>query len=208
MSYSNFKLETVKSRFNLNFIRDKALFTDVEPVEPSHLLKQILEDNVPLALAIHTEKARSEMIVAPILIEVRRRLDNQISLFSGTEFNVDKTQDLNGVCDFLISLSPEQLTVTAPIISIVEAKNDNIKNGIPQCIAEMVAAKRFNEMHDNSVEEIFGLVTTGSLWQFLKLEGNAVEIDLDEYYLSQVDKIIGILMNIIEDALARQNKEK
>jgi hypothetical protein len=204
MSYSNFKLETVKSRFNLNFVRDQALFTNVEPVDPSHLLQQILETNVSLALAIHTEKARSEMIVAPILIEVRRRLDNRISLFSGTEFNVDKTQDLHGVCDFLISLSPEQLTITAPIISVVEAKNDNIKNGIPQCIAEMVASKRFNEMQANPIEAIYGLVTTGSLWHFLKLTGNTLEIDLDEYYLSQVNKIIGILISIIEDALAKQ----
>ncbi len=204
MSYSNFKLETVKSRFNLDFVRDKALFAETEPIDPSHFLKQTLDEYVPLALAIHTEKARSEMIVAPILIEVRRRLDNRISLFSGTEFNVDKSQDLNGVCDFLLSLSPEQLTITAPIISIVEAKNDNIKNGIPQCIAEMVAAKRFNEIHDNGVEEIFGVVTTGSLWHFMRLKDHTVEIDLDEYYLSQVDKIIGILISVIEDALAKQ----
>ena len=160
MSYSNFKLETVKSQFKLNFIRDKSLFSGIEPVDPTHLLKQTLEENVPLALAIHTEKARSELIVAPILVEVRRRMDHRISLFSGSEFNVDKSQDLTGVCDFLISLSPEQLTITAPIISIVEAKNDNIKNGIPQCIAEMVAAKKFNELQGNRVDEIFGIVTT------------------------------------------------
>ena len=204
MSYSNFKLETVKSQFNLNFVRDKSLFASVEPVDPTHLLHQTLEENVPLALAIHTEKARSEMIVAPILIEVRRRLEHRVSLFSGSEFNVDKSQNLNGVCDFLVSLSPEQLTITAPIISIVEAKNDNIKNGIPQCIAEMVAAKKFNELQGNRVVEIFGIVTTGSLWQFLKLSGNTVEIDIDEYYLKELDKIIGIIMGVIEDALAKQ----
>ncbi len=204
MSYSHFKLETVKSRFNLNFIRDKSLFAGTEPVEPTHLLKQTLEENVPLALAIHTEKARSELIVAPILVEVRRRLDHRISLFSGSEFNVDKSQDLTGVCDFLISLSPEQLTITAPIISIVEAKNDNIKNGIPQCIAEMVAAKKFNELQDNRVEEIFGIVTTGSLWQFLRLNGSTVEIDTDEYYLKEVDKILGIIIGVIEEALAKK----
>ena len=204
MSYSNFNLETVKSRFKLNLIRDKALFSNIEPIDPSHLLKQTLEETVPLALAIHTEKARSEMIVAPILIEVRRRLDNRVSLFSGTEFNVDKSQDLNGVCDFLISLSPEQLTITAPLISIVEAKNDNLKNGIPQCIAEMVAAKRFNELQAQPVAEIFGVVTTGSLWLFLRLKGNTIEVDVDEYYLNQVDKILGILISVIEDALAQQ----
>ena len=204
MSYSNFKLETVKSQFNLNFVRDKSLFAGAERIDPTHLLKQTLEENTPLALAIHTEKARSELIVAPILVEVRRRMDHRISLFSGSEFTVDKSQDLTGVCHFLISLSPEQLTITAPIISIVEAKNDNIKNGIPQCIAEMVAAKKFNELQGNRVDEIFGIVTTGSLWQFLKLSGSTVEIDTDEYYLNELDKILGIIISVIEDALARK----
>jgi hypothetical protein len=204
MTYNNFKFETVKSRFNLNFVRVKSLFASVEPVVSGDLLNQTLEQSVPLALAIHTEKARSEFIVAPILLEVRRQMDHRISLFSGSEFNVDKSQDLTGVCDFLISLSPEQLTITAPIISIVEAKNDNIKNGIPQCIAEMVAAKKFNELQGNRVDEIFGIVTTGSLWQFLKLNGSTVEIDTDEYYLKEVDEILSIIMSVIEEALAKK----
>ena len=93
---------------------------------------------------------------------------------------------------------------TAPLISIVEAKNDNLKNGIPQCIAEMVAAKRFNELQAHPVAEIFGVVTTGSLWFFLRLKGNTIEVDVDEYYLNQVDKILGILISVIEDALAKQ----
>lgn len=162
MSYSNFNLETVKSRFRLELVREKELFVDAEEIEPSHLLKETLKENVPLALAIHTEKARSEMIVAPILVEVRRRLDHRISLFSGAEFNVDRERDLNGVCNFILSLSSEQLTITAPIISVVEAKNDNVKSGIPQCIAEMVAAQLFNEKQDTNIETVYGVVTTGS----------------------------------------------
>lgn len=204
MSYSSFNLETVKSRFKLELARDKELFTEAEEIEPSHLLKEILKENVPLALAIHTEKARSELIVAPILVEIRRRLDHRVSLFSGTEFNVDRERDLNGVCDFILSLSPEQLTITAPVISVVEAKNDNVKSGIPQCIAEMVAAQLFNEKQDNQVETVYGIVTTGSNWLFMRLTGSTVEIGLNEYYLNQVAKIIGIIMSIMEDALAKQ----
>lgn len=204
MAYSNFDLETVKSKFKLELVRVKEIFADAEEIEPTHLLKENLKENVPLALAIHTEKARSELIVSPILVEVRRRLDHQISLFSGTEFNVDRERNLNGVCDFIVSLSPEQLTITAPIINVVEAKNDNVKSGIPQCIAEMVAAQLFNEKHDNRVETVYGVVTTGSNWLFMRLTGNRIEIDLNEYYLSQIDKILGILISVIEDALAKQ----
>ncbi len=53
------------------------------PVSPS--LRSILDEYVPLATSIHTEKARSEFIVAPILLEVRRLMDRRISLFSGLE---------------------------------------------------------------------------------------------------------------------------
>lgn len=204
MAYSDFKtIDSVKRKLKLKVTRDKDLFVDVETVEPSHLLKETLRENVPLALAIHSEKARSELIVMPILVEVRRRLDHRIGLFSGLEFNVDREKDLKGVCDFILSLSPEQMSITAPVISIVEAKNDNIKSGIPQCLAEMVAAQIFNEKNENSVDTVYGIVTTGSNWQFLQLANNKAVIDLREYYLNEVEKIIGIILHLLEDALRK-----
>jgi hypothetical protein len=204
MAYSDFKtIDSVKRKLKLKVRRDKDLFAEVEVVEPSHLLKETLKENVPLALAIHSEKARSEMIVAPILIEIRRRLDHRISLFSGLEFNVDREKDLKGVCDFILSLSPEQMSITAPVINIVEAKNDNIKSGIPQCLAEMFAAKIFNEKNENPVDMVYGIVTTGSIWQFLELSDSTAIIDLTEYYLRDLDKIIGIILHLLEDALRK-----
>lgn len=204
MAYSDFKtIDSVKRKLKLKVTRDKDLFVDVETVEPSHLLKETLKENVPLALAIHSEKARSELIVMPILVEIRRRLDHRVSLFSGLEFNVDREKDLKGVCDFIFSLSPEQMSITAPVISIVEAKNDNIKSGIPQCLAEMVAAKIFNEKNENPVDAVYGIVTTGSIWQFLQLADSTAIIDLTEYYLRDLDKIIGIILHLLEDALRK-----
>ena len=135
------------------------------------------------------------MIVAPVLIEVRRQLDNQVSLFSGVEFNVDPAQNLKGVCDFLFSLSPQQLVITAPVVTIVEAKNDNLKNGIPQCIAEMEAARVFNFQRNNEVHSIYGVVTTGTLWQFLRLNGLKVEVDTIDYHINDVEKIVGVLLS-------------
>ena len=88
-----------------------------------------LNNNIPLAVAIGTEKAKSEMIIAPILIEMRRMLKNQISLFSGVKFNVNNTRGLNGFCDFLVSRSRQQSFIKSPVVAIVEAKNDNIKSG-------------------------------------------------------------------------------
>jgi hypothetical protein len=159
---------------------------------------QYLQNNIPLAQAISTEKAKSEMIIAPVLIEVRRLLDNQISLFSGIDFNVDIEKGLNGFCDFLISLSPQQLYVTSPVIALVEAKNDNLKQGLAQCMAEMIAAEKLNQSEGNNIKSIYGCVTNGNQWLFLQLTNNKVIVDLDEYYINQPEKIIGIFVNMIK----------
>lgn len=198
MPYSNFTIESLKRRFNLTIHEGSDYFADAEAVTISPLLAETLKENVPLALSISTEKARSEMIIAPLLIEVRRLMKHQISLFSGVEFNVDKEQDLQGVCDYLISLSSEQLTVSAPVITLVEAKNENIKAGLSQCIAEMLAARLFNQQQGNDIHTIYGVVTTGSNWKFLRLHGDTVYVDLTEYYIKEAGKIVGILLKMVQ----------
>lgn len=198
MPYSQFKLETIKQELNIQ-IRDRAsLFGEVAPVQYSDLLTQLLEKYSPLAIAIGTEKSKSEFIIAPILYELKEQLDGQVSLFSGKEFNVVPEKGLAGFCDFLISRSPEQLIIESPVVTIVEAKNDNIPSGIGQCIAEMVAAQIFNERHQNPVSTVYGVITTGSNWKFLRLTGTLVEADLDEYYLNDVGKLLGILRHCVE----------
>ena len=196
MSYSEFTISGVKQKFNIDTDENTDLFSNVEEVEISELLKSTLEENVPLALAISTEKARSELIIAPILVELRRFLHREISLFSGVDFNVNEKDGLSGTCDFIVSRSKEQLVLTAPIIMLVEAKNEDLKKGYGQCIAEMVAARQFNQKNGITFDFMYGVVTIGSIWHFLKLEKNTVYIDFSEYYINQVRKILGILIHL------------
>ncbi|NJO16529.1 MAG: hypothetical protein HC877_12530 [Thioploca sp.] len=199
MSYSDFKtLADVKSKFNLQILSAGSLFSDVTDRQISPILAEILQENIPLALNINTEKARSEFIIAPVLVEVRKILQRKISLFSGIEFNVDDSLSLSGYCDFILSQSPDQIFLEVPIVCIVEAKNENLKSGYAQCIAEMIAAKLFNERKSIVIPYIFGVVTTGSNWKFLKYENNVVSIDFDEYFISQAGKIIGILIELLK----------
>ncbi|MCG5057020.1 MAG: hypothetical protein KA714_03170 [Limnoraphis sp. WC205] len=195
MSYSEFTLERVVKTFNLTLSEQVNLFVDIPEVECSSFLLQTLEYNVPLALAISTEKARSELIIAPILLELRRQLQDQISLFSGTEFNVAPELGLNGTCDFLISREREILFVRSPVVTLVEAKKENINSGLGQCIAEMIAAQLFNEREGNQIQSIYGVVTSGNIWKFLKLNQQVISIDLVEYYLRDLTKIMGILVH-------------
>ncbi len=197
MSYSDFDLKKVKQDLGVKLIEKQALFSEIKKIEISSFLLELLQENVPLARAINTEKARSELIIANMLVEVRKILKHQISLFSGIEFNVDKEKGLNGFCDFIISLSQQQLILNQPVITIVEAKNDNVINGLGQCIAEMVAATIFNQTENNPLEIIYGVVTTGTIWKFLKMDQKNVFIDLDEYSIEHPEKIIGILLEML-----------
>lgn len=197
MAYSDFKLNEVIQRFGLTVNEASGMFADVPEADCSDLLATILRENVDLAVAINTEKARSEMIISPILLEIRRKFKGEISLFSGVDFTVDAQQGLNGFCAFIISSSKEQLFVRAPVITLVETKNENLKSGLAQCIAEMVAAQLFNEQQGNNIKQIYGVITIGTIWQFLKLESKVISIDLSEYYIKDIKKILGILVSAI-----------
>ncbi|MBD2608575.1 hypothetical protein H6G81_29660 [Scytonema hofmannii FACHB-248] len=194
MPYSQFTIGKVKQDFQLTTVEGVRFFPDsIESVTPSSRLQAILED-LPWAIAVDTEKARSEVIINPVLLEVRRIFNQQISVFSGEEFNIDASIGLNGVCDFLVCRSPEQLTVEAPAIVIVEAKKSDIKSGLGQCIAEMVAAQRFNEKRGQPLTAVYGTVTSGTQWRFLKLEGQTVTIDLTDYSLPPIEEILSFLV--------------
>ncbi|NJR58099.1 MAG: hypothetical protein HC769_04090 [Cyanobacteria bacterium CRU_2_1] len=200
MSYGEFTLSQLESEFSLILQERVEIFKDIQPVTPSSLLREILEETIPLALEIDTEKARSELIIAPILVELRKQFNRQISFFSGVDFSVDKFKGLTGRCAFIISYSPKQLEITAPIVTLVEAKNDNIKSGIPQCIAEMVAAQLFNEQQHNQIPCIYGVITTGSNWKFLRLVEKRVDIESREHFIGDLEALFGILFNMIETA--------
>lgn len=101
----------------------------------------------------------------------------------------------------MISASEEQLIISSPIIAVVEAKNENIVGGLGQCIAEMFASKLFNEQENNiNLSKVYGVVTTGTAWKFLKMENLTVYIDLDEFPIEMPERIVGILL-----AMAAQN---
>ncbi len=197
MAYSNFTLETVQETFQLDTMGAIGLFSEIEPVVPSAYLTTGLEKKASLATAIGTEKARSELIVADVLVELLEHFDRRISLFSGIEFSVDVENNLTGVCDFLVSLSPNQFYVEAPVIILVEAKNVDIKQGLGQCVAEMLAAQRFNAEKGNDIRCVYGVSTTGVEWLFLKLEEKSLHIDMTVYTIERCDRILGILASMV-----------
>ncbi len=197
MPYSSYTLKKVKEAFELAVVENQDLFSETEEIGVSDYLKTTLAYNVPLALAVSTEKARSELIVSNVLLALKKHLNDEVSLFSGINFDVDKERDLNGFCDYILSNSPEQFYLNSPVVVIVEAKNEQVTSGLGQCIAEMMAAKIFNEKEKNSIDKIYGAVTTGNTWKFLKYENDMAHIDRLEYYISDVSKLMGILVKMM-----------
>ena len=196
MAYSDWTLETVKKTFHLETVNTAGIFSDLEPVAPSAHLTTTLERNVPLAFAMGTEKAKSELVVSPVLVELWEHFNRSISFFSGIDFNVDAENGLTGVCDFLVSLSSSQFDLEAPAIILVEAKRDNLTARLGQCVAEMVAAQHFNAEHGNDIPCVYGTTTSGIEWVFLKLEGNNLQLDMAAYTIERCDKILGILASM------------
>jgi len=195
MAYSAFtSLSEVLKKFSLTAHYDANLFPSVTPVAPSLLLAQVLEEYGPLALSIGTEKARSEFLIAPLLAEVRRLTG--VTLFSGVDFNVDPKRGLSGYCDYLLSRSHDPFAIQAPVLAVVEAKNEKPQLGLGQCVAELVAAQIFNQREENTIPVLWGTVTMGNVWRFLKLEGDTVWVDRDEEYLQPIERLLGILVQI------------
>jgi hypothetical protein len=194
MAYSDFTtLTKVREAFGLRIEESIDLFADTPEVFPSSYLQTTLAENVFLATAINTEKARAELIIAPVLLEVRRILNFQIGFFSGSEFNVDLPAGLSGYCDYILTASKESYEIRTPVVTLAEAKNESIKSDLGQCIAQMVAAQLFNQRNGDAIASIYGAVTTGTDWKFLKLIDKTVWIDKRDYFINEVSQILGIL---------------
>ena len=200
MCYREFtSIIKVKQAFGLTTLEGPRFLPQITPINPSATLTDFLANSLPVAVATGSEKARSEMIITPVLLEVRKILQQNISLFSGEDFTVDYESGLDGICDYLISRSPEMLEIEAPAVAVVEAQKADLKTGIGPCVAEMVAMQKFNEAKGKPISVIYGCVSNGTQWRFLKLEEKIVSIDLNDYALPPVDEILGMLVWMVRD---------
>ncbi len=195
-SYSNFTVADVKA-LGVEVINQR-LFDEVKKVAPSGLLTQLLKayEGIPL----QSEKAKSEILISPVINEVRLNNPKKITFFSGYQFNVDEKRGLKGFCDFLISAKCNAVFIESPVLAVVEAKhNQDLLDAIPQCIAEMYAAQLFNQQNSSENKVIFGAITNGYEWLFLTLKEGLVCVDIDRYMLKELPELLGVWQQIIND---------
>jgi hypothetical protein len=197
MAFIDFSPADLETKLDVRLVEVDDLHAAVAGLSLREPMTEVLLHTLlPLAGLMGTEKAKSEFMIAPILAEVREHAGRRVSLFSGADFSVDKGRGLNGACDFLISRSPIQLVIRAPVAVIVEVKNEDVQAGYGQCGAEMVAARIFNERAVNEIDAIHGCVTTGAWWRFLTLRGDELIIDRMRYVIPEhLTKVFGILVH-------------
>lgn len=196
MNYNKFSFDRIKRRFNLNEVQ-KDLFEGITPIEPSDWLKETME--ITADLPIKTEKARTEFILMPILLELRKRTDRMFTIYSGEYFNVEPREGLAGPSDIILSMGAESYSISSPVMSIVQAYKNNLDLGLGKCVAQMIAADIFNEREDNQITTIYGCVTTGEQWLFLRLEGDTIQIHPHRFFLNELTDIIGMFQSMLDN---------
>lgn len=197
MAYSDFTLTDLQRKFNLeNKVVELFDKNRIQPIQPSDFLQQQL--NEARGLPIKSEKSRSELLILPIILEARRINNNFFTVYSGDILTVDREKGLSGECDFVITKDTDSYSINNPIITIAEAKKQDIELGVNQCSAQLYGAYLFNQQFDSSVSKVYGCTTTGELWKFICLENNLLQIDRNDYYLNEVDKILGVFQVIID----------
>jgi len=198
MSYSEFTLEMVEQKLGVTTQE-----ADLFPAPPSTPVPEWLPGWLARGtrLALISEKSRSEFIVVPILVAGRELCDEQFAIFSGQRLDVDPDRGLVGECDFILAVGPALPPLRAPLMVIVEAKKNDVEGGTGQCIAEMEAARQFNEESGRTAVPVFGCVTTGETWQFLRLADGVALLDRRRYYLDNVSGILGMIQAIYQASL-------
>ncbi len=195
MAYSDFTLKELKKEFNISN-KVESLFDETALFQISKNLK----DDLKLAqtLPVRSEKAKSELIVMPILLELMRANQQFFTIYSGDSLIADREKGLAGECDFILAKNTGSFDINTPIITIVEAKKNDVESGIPQCAAQMLGARVYNNDYGNSIPKIYGCVTTADDWIFLKLEKEEVTIDNRKYYLGNIEELLGVLQWIVD----------
>jgi len=195
MAYSDFTLDDLENKFGIKN-RYEDLKFDMQPFTASEWLERDLE--LARKLPVVSEKAKSEWIVVPILKELLEKNDNFFTIYSGDNLNADAEQGLKGECDFILTKNIRTVNINYPIIQIVEAKKNDIDLGIPQCAAQVVGAHFFNQKKGVDIDKIYGCVTNGDNWLFMKLENNTIFVDEKTYYLNNISELLGAFQTIID----------
>ena len=176
MVYSDFTTSNLIKNFGITF-KSENLFPSIKSIAATEWLISALRKSNQMGFL--TEKARSERLASPVLIELSELNTHSFSIYSGQNLDIDNELGLKGECDFIFSFSRIQDFVTSPVFCITEAKKQDLEKGTIQAAAQLIGAKKLNELEENNFKTLYAASTTGIEWRFLKYQNNEISIEKD-----------------------------
>ena len=196
MPYSNYKnIGTVVKEFQIKYIRDNFI-VEVE-FNIGEFFRQELELVLNEGIVDNSESAICENIIYPILKEVWKAYRSNFVIWSHQALNYD--EQLCGIPDYVLAKrSPlGSVVFDKPYFVLLEAKKESdFSEGWGQCLAEMIAVQRLNQI---SEQTIFGIVSNGSVWQFGKLNSDIFTQNKLFYTIQELEKLFAAINYIFKE---------
>ena len=144
-------------------------------------LRDRIEEILPF-VNLTTEIARREILISRVVTEVVHYTQAQLRI----EYPLKVSDQLQGSLDYLLRTETQ--------IIIIEAKKEDLTNGMKQLAVEMIALDQWME---SPQKIIIGAVTTGILWQFSQLDRGSKNIcqGLENYRVPEdIEPLLRILV--------------
>jgi hypothetical protein len=189
MKFCDFQsIEQVISRYPLE-VRQERFLPEVKMELPDWFIEN-LSFWVDMKSVDESETFFSESFVFPFLQQAWKR-HRKLKLWSHNALALDS--ELFGEPDYLVSAQVKGVIdklISKPLLAVTEAKKEDFARGWAQCLAEMIACQKINQRED---VVIYGIVSTGIVWEFGKLAGNVFTKHPLAYSISEPEKVIGLI---------------
>jgi hypothetical protein len=197
MAFTDYKnLTILKAKHPQIVVNSEDFIPELPEIEVENSLRKDIKNNLEAYRS--NEFYACENLVSPILRYVWHNMYfKDINMWTHQAIKYD--DDLCGVPDFMFTpLDQRQYEILSyPIITTVEAKADNFVEGWAQCIAQMLACQKLNTKPNFT---ILGIVTTGKMWEFAKLEGDNVTKNIIGFDIYDLPKLITVLDYLLGEA--------
>ena len=204
MAFSDYRKYTateLKKIFRVEIKNPEDLFKGFTPSgrEYNDLQATVMQMSVRLRLSkFDNEATRGSLLVSRILWAASEVYQLGVFFEPTITYPQDDTfnlpHPLNGSYDGALSL--DEIDLIAPVISVVEVKRSSLSDGLGQCIAEMYTTMRVFQQ-----EKVYGIITDGEVWEFLRLENSVISVDNSNYHIRTVADIvdrIGYIANVFK----------
>jgi hypothetical protein len=170
-------------------------FPITEKLSASDYFKSELKitlESVPYNIS---EFAICETLIYPTLREVWKPYLDVLNIWSRALVRLNI--NIKGYPDYLIAKrSPLSAVVfEKPYLAVVEAKKDDFDGAWGQCLYEMYAIQQMNEDKDMP---IYGVTSSGLIWQFAKLEGRHFTQYSTLFTIEDLDRLFSGLKTLFE----------